>query len=133
MSENSIIQQKLDDWCKEYIDIEWNGNLEFAGYSELAITDGFRMGMITVTYELTKKEVYGKIYLDDDHAKCPDIFNEAVLWHEFCHFWDSVEYIMNDDKMHCDHCWEFHRKKFKKPVMAICDSLLKIIGGVWFD
>ena len=120
-------QTMLDEWCDQYIDEEWNHQVTFEGYKELALPDGFRMGMITCSFYKESDKVVGKIWLDDDHSKCPTFFRDAVLWHEFCHYWDAVEH------MHADHCENFHKKKLKKPLYALGDVVLKLIGWVWFD
>ena len=120
-------QTMLDEWCDQYIDEEWNHQVTFEGYKELALPDGFRMGMITCYFYKKSDKVVGKIWLDDDHSKCPTLFRDAVLWHEFCHYWDAVEL------MHADHCENFHKKKLKKPLYAFGDVVLKLIGWIWFD
>ena len=125
-------QELIEKWKREYIDDPQNLlSITFAGYKELAITNGFKMGYINMQWGKDRKGniVYmnGKIYLDDDCIKCPTYFTKAILWHEFCHAWDAFT------KIHVDHCSKFQRKKWKKPMYAIADVLLKIIGWIWFD
>lgn len=120
-------QDMIDEWCEKYIETDWQSECKFCGYKELAITNGFCMGYIECWWDDYYKAVNGLIWLDDDHAKCPEFFRDAVLWHEFCHFWDCVE------EMHVDHCGIFQKKKFKKPLYAIGDIVLKLIGWIWFD
>lgn len=119
-------QSAIDTWTREYIGGRYL-NCFFKGYIELAISDGYRMGYCRCEWNPTVKKVKGEIWLDDDHAKVPQIFRDAVLWHEFCHYWDCVEMF------HVDHCTGFQRKKWKKPAYALGDLLLKFIGWIWFD
>lgn len=120
----------IREWKQKYIKTPNIVSIAF-GYKELAIKNGWRMGYtecgITKCGSGELKMLYGTIWLDYGCLKCPDIFRDAVLWHEFCHIWDATE------KLHVDHCKGFYRKLFRKPVYAICDILLKFIGWLWFD
>lgn len=120
----------LREWQQKYIKTPDIVSIAF-GYKELAISSGWRMGYtkcrIATFGDGKVKWVESTIWLDNGCIKCPDIFRDAVLWHEFCHVWDAVE------EAHVDHCLGFYRKLFKKPVYAICDILLKFIGWIWFD
>lgn len=132
IASNKMEQELIEKWKAQYIGDPQNIlTITFAGYKELAITNGFRMGRINMQWGKDRKGnlvfMYGTIYLDDDHTKCPTYFTKAVLWHEFCHAWDAFT------KIHVDHCSKFQRKKWKKPKYAIADALLKIIGWIWFD
>lgn len=119
-------QSAIDTWTREYIGGK-NLDCFFKGYIELAISDGYRMGCCRCEWSPTVKKVKAEIWLDDDHAKVPQFFRDAVLWHEFCHYWDCVE------SFHVDHCMGFRRKKWRKPAYALGDLLLKFIGWIWFD
>ena len=122
-------QDMLNEWTKRYITNVYGnlGCVTFEGYKELAVSDGFRMGYMECKWNLSTKEIKGKIWLDDDHSKCPEFFRNATLWHEFCHYWDCVEFL------HVDHCGNFQLKKLNKPLYAFGDVVLKLIGWVWFD
>ena len=122
-------QDMLNEWTKRYITNNYGnlGRVTFEGYTELAISDGFCMGHCRCIMNMVEHTVEGEIWLDDDHSKCPKFFRDAVLWHEFCHYWDAVEL------MHVDHCENFQKKKLKKPLYAIGDVVLKLIGWIWFD
>lgn len=126
-------QDKLAVWTFKYIGekVYERTYVTFEGYKELAITNGFRMGYCECSWvELSTtgyKWLRGKIWLDDDHAKCPKFFRDATLWHEFCHVWDACE------QLHVDHCGNFQLKKLRKPWYAIGDVVLKLIGWIWFD
>lgn len=124
----TVEQKMINDWIKEFIPSgKPSGSCTFESYIELAISDGFRMGYCRCEYSRSRNYVEGHIWLDDDHAKCPTFFRDAVLWHEFCHYWDCVEYF------HVDHCTAFQSKKWKKPLYALGDVILKLIGWIWFD
>ena len=85
----TVEQKMIDRWIKEFIPSgKPSGSCTFEDYIELAITDGFRMGYCRCEYSRSRNHVEGHIWLDDDHAKCPTFFRDAVLWHEFCHVWD---------------------------------------------
>lgn len=120
----------LREWKKEYIKTPDIVSIAF-GYKELAIKNGWRMGYTDCRIAIYGNGeviwIEGNIWLDNGCLKCPAIFRDAVLWHEFCHVWDAVE------EVHVDHCLGFYRKLFRKPVYAICDILLKFIGWIWFD
>lgn len=119
----------LIEWEHDYIkNSQFENNvIVFGGYKELAIRDGFRMGRCECTWIESKKWIQATIYLDDDHTKCPTFFRDATLWHEFCHAWEACEMV------HVDHCLEFQKRKWKKPVYVIGDIVLKLIGWMWFD
>ena len=121
-------QEQLNAWIAEYIGSDpASKRLTFGGYTELAISDGFRMGHCRCIMNMVEHTVEGEIWLDDDHKRCPAFFRDSVLWHEFCHYWDCV------DSFHVDHCGHFQSLKWRKPLYAIGDVVLKMIGWLWFD
>ena len=123
-TENRLITEWLDE-CDPNRNPE--NSITFLGYSELAISDGFRMGHCRCVYNRSTGKVTAFITLDDDHAKIPSFFRDAVLWHEFVHYWDCSR------NLHVDHCSEFQRLKWRKPLYALGDLVLKLIGFIWFD
>ena len=128
MSINKEMQNQLDSWCEKYIrECVYNKhNLFFNSFTELAISDGFRMGYIKCYWDYPSY-IQGNIWLDNGHLNCPEYFLKATLWHEFCHFWDACE------NKHVDHCFSMQFKKLRKPGYALADIVLKFIGWLWFD
>lgn len=123
-------QEMLDQWKQEFFQYPRQCDIIFEGYKELSIPDGYRMGYCECKWWMSNDRLFymvGKIWLDDDHANCPQLFRDAVLWHEFCHVEDACEY------RHVDHCLGFQRRKWRKPKYAFADVLLKLIGWIWFD
>lgn len=127
MTSTELMQSMLDEWSFKYIvgTKFTDREVTFIDFTELAMTDGFRMGYIRCYWNNTF--IRGEVWLDDDHTKCPTFFRDAVLWHEFCHYWDACE------MKHVDHCWDFQKKKLRKPLYALGDVVLKLIGWWWFD
>lgn len=123
---NTEEQLLLDKWMDQYTPGQ-KKDCWFMGYRELIITDGWRMGYIRCSWNRSTGKVHGEIWLDDDHAKCPRYFRDAVLWHEFCHWWDCVR------NLHVDHCSTMQRLKWRKPGYYLADVFLKIFGWIWFD
>lgn len=63
------------------------------------------------------------ITISQKFAKYPFLF-KSILWHEFCH---AEYFLLTGDSDH--HEKGFHKRQWRKPILAIGDYIAKIVNG----
>lgn len=120
MDENLMLQT----WNAEYIDDE-NAIIRFDDYYDLSTKTQLTLGRCTCYYDANKSSLSSVVVLDNRCKNMPTCLVESVLWHEFCHHWDAYS-----GSFHVDHCKSFQRLKWSKPLYALLDIVVKLVG--WF-
>ena len=112
MNEEDCTKQ-IYEWAIRYCK-QVNNFAKFKGFRYLGeVTIG-----LTTIYQnkgTTKIEIEITTTLDKDWQI------KAVLWHEFCHAWAYCD--LGD---YHSHGWEWVKRFWKKPIMAVLDLLMKI-------
>ncbi len=114
-----MAMKSIQKWCKEY-------NVPFK------FDDGFLIKVQII--ELDKHKLGNcKYYKERVRNACvisiSDKFREhyflfdCILWHEFCH---AEYYLKTGDSDH--HSEGFHRRQWRKPILAIGDYIAKFIN-----
>lgn len=121
MASDIYYQSRLNSWNSEYCG---KGTVTFGGVQKLQTNKLFLMGRCIWKY--TSDGADSIVYINQWKKVPPEIIIQSVLWHEFVHHWRAAEDGAGG------HGKDFQARKWRKPLYAGIDTVLKLVGWIWW-
>lgn len=115
-----MAMKSIQKWCMEY-NVPFKVDNEFLIKVQIVELEKNKLGNCKYYEGLVHNACI--ISISDKFRDYSFLF-DCILWHEFCH---AEYYLLNGVSDH--HSEKFHRRQWRKPILAIGDYIAKIVNG----